>query len=151
MEKLKVGHFWKLLSSIRLYLKDLPHTHSLYHSKLYLFYWCLVREVKERIMEFNQQNYLEDEPLLTSIWQRELDFAIKSSWTQQGRIQCVSSVSCHDNLYIYCLVKSIHLQDKALKLQSIKAIKFDNVRGVGYEGSVVDLLCLHIHYFFLLM
>lgn len=35
---------------------------------------------------------------LSTIGQGELNLTVQSTWTQQGRVQCVSPVGGHDNL-----------------------------------------------------
>lgn len=40
----------------------------------------------------------EDEAFLATVWHRELDLTVKSARAQQGRVQSVGTVRCHDHL-----------------------------------------------------
>jgi len=52
---------------------------------------------------------LEDKTLLPPVWQRELNFSVKSAWPEEGRVERVRSVGCHDDFHVDCLVEAIHL------------------------------------------
>lgn len=40
----------------------------------------------------------ENASLRLGIWQGELDFAVNAPRADEGRVQCLNAVGCHDNL-----------------------------------------------------
>ncbi len=55
---------------------------------------------------------LENKPLLPPVRQGKLNLAIQAAWSQERRIQGVSSVGGHDDLDIHSLVEAIHLVEE---------------------------------------
>lgn len=54
----------------------------------------------------------EDEPLLSTVWKRELDLPVKSTWPKQGWVESICSVCRHDHLNVDRHVETVHLVEQ---------------------------------------
>ena len=82
---------------------------------------------------------MENETLLTAVWEWELNLSIETSGTKEGGIESIGTVSSHDNLDINGLIETIHLLEEFDK-NTLDFTISSCVSIVSLGGDGIDLI-----------